>query len=132
MIKLVNYNYSSGLRRSAYIFPHLKKLELPSHPLLVNVIYEQMPNLEELSINTRYVSLIDDIITGVPQELCAEINRERCYDLVMKDLDGYQNTRSITCLKSKITLCNSFICRTNTNKTGILFLCRVESFKLKM
>ncbi len=63
-----------------------------------------MPNLEELSINTRYVSLIDDVITGLPNDLCAEINHERCYDLIMKDLDGYQSTRSIVCLKKLKTL----------------------------
>jgi len=92
------------LKRAAALFPNLKRLKIPLNSLLINVVYEFIPNLEELSINTRYVSLIDDVVTGVTNELCAEINRERCYDIVLKDLEHYQTSRSITCLKKLKTL----------------------------
>lgn len=39
------------LRRAAYLFPNLKKLEVPCHPILITVVYELMPNLEEVSLN---------------------------------------------------------------------------------
>lgn len=92
---------SACLTRAAYLFPNLKKLEVPYNPMLIGVVYDLMPHLEELAINTRYVSLIDDAITGISTEVCEEANQHRCYDLVLKELDQFQNSKSILSLKSK-------------------------------
>jgi hypothetical protein len=91
------------LQRAAYLFPRLKKLEVPHYQHLIDVVYEFMPNLEDLTINTRYISLVDDIITGIPHELCSVINKDGCYSRLLMDskFEDFQLSKSITCLKSK-------------------------------
>jgi len=96
------------LQRAAYLFPRLKKLEVPHYQHLIDVVYELMPHLEELTINTRYISLVDDIITGIPHELCTAINKDSCYERILmnNELQEYQTSKSIASLTSELFCLN--------------------------
>lgn len=92
-----------SLHHAVRIFPNIKKLEISAIINIVNIVYESMPNLEELILNTQFVDLIDDIITGLTLSECEAVTSfsEKMFRKVERDHLQLVTTKPLSCLKSK-------------------------------
>jgi len=79
ILKLTDFADSNLIFKAAALFPRLKKLEVPCMTSVIYATYDSFPNLEELVINTRFVSVIDDLISGIPARQCREIMDKELY-----------------------------------------------------
>lgn len=91
-----------SLLHAARVFPNIRLLEISANLGMLNIVYESMPNVEELILNTKYVDLVDDIITGLNISECQEIRyfSEEMFQKVEHDHMEIISTKPVSSLKS--------------------------------
>lgn len=98
-----DFSDEDSLLHAARLFPKIKKLEVSALLNIVNVVYEAMPNIEELILNTKYVDSVDDILTGLTAMECEEIRMftDRMFQRLAEDHLNIVTTKPISSLQSK-------------------------------
>jgi hypothetical protein len=95
------------LRRISSIFTGVKVLEMHfsrSAVLALQVVFQNMPQLEELTLNQSYLgeistNSIDDVLTGLDAEECKCILKKKAYKML--DLNLMEKKTNLSNLKSK-------------------------------
>ncbi|ODM97528.1 hypothetical protein Ocin01_09157 [Orchesella cincta] len=120
------------LQHAARIFPKIRKLEIPALLNLACIVYDMMPNIEELILNTKYIDGVDDIITGLSIEVCEEVRMfpEPMFNTVERDHMRLITTKPISCLE-RLTILR-LKCKRQTDPVELTDVsCRLVLLKMK-
>lgn len=106
----MNFDSAILMKRIAGTFPTLKKLEMyfsRAHVPALEVVFKEMPQLEELRLNQSYLgeistTCIDDVLTGLTSDECEWILRHKAYSRT--DFHHLESKPGLTNLKSKMIL----------------------------
>lgn len=101
-----DFSDEDSLLHAARLFPNIKKLEVPAFLRNTNVVYDAMPNLEELILITKHVGEADDIITGLTLAECEEIKHfsKTMFRTLEEEFDSILTTKPLSCLKSNFNI----------------------------